>query len=249
MNDRNLKQVDILKKTEPFCKKYGVKMNKSDISQYVSGKNEPGQDKLTMLGMALNVSEVWLMGYDVPMERHDYEDQTILRFDAELEDALNIITSDGYLWSYSKNPECDIIIKNSSGKIVDHMQDYELVNKYESIQRKGGPLNANSLLDLNKNVTSEANSSYNFDDKDHHLSRIIHYYQCLNKKGQEKAYEYISDLAEQPKYSQLKTSTKNAFDETSCSFSPTIRFTDVNLAKAYLKSQNLAAWQNTPPYR
>ena len=27
------------------------------------------QDKLTILADALNVNEVWLMGYDVPMER------------------------------------------------------------------------------------------------------------------------------------------------------------------------------------
>ena len=44
-------------------------MNKSDISQYVSGLVEPGQEKLFILGKALNVSEVWLMGYDVPRQR------------------------------------------------------------------------------------------------------------------------------------------------------------------------------------
>ena len=69
MEDRGLRQIDILNKAIPFCRKYGVKMNRSDISQYVSGKNEPGQDKLAILGMALNVNEAWLMGYDVPIER------------------------------------------------------------------------------------------------------------------------------------------------------------------------------------
>lgn len=68
MQERNLRQVDILELTAPLCKKYDVKMNKSDISQYVSGKVEPSQDKLVILGMALNVSEAWLMGYDVPMK-------------------------------------------------------------------------------------------------------------------------------------------------------------------------------------
>lgn len=63
MNKHNLKQVDILAKTEPYCKKYNVKMNKSDLSQYISGKTEPGQDKLVVLAKALNVSEIWLMGY------------------------------------------------------------------------------------------------------------------------------------------------------------------------------------------
>lgn len=69
MNERNLKQIDILNACLPFCKKYEVKMSKSDISQYVSGKVEPGQDKLFVLGNALNVSESWLMGFDVPRGR------------------------------------------------------------------------------------------------------------------------------------------------------------------------------------
>lgn len=69
MYQRNLKQVDILEMVQPYCKKYDIKMNKSHISQYVSGKVEPSQDKLVILGMALNVSEAWLMGFDVPRER------------------------------------------------------------------------------------------------------------------------------------------------------------------------------------
>lgn len=69
MNERNLRQIDILNLTVPYCKKYDVKMNKSDISQYVSGKVEPNQDKLAVLGMALGVNEAWLMGYDIPRER------------------------------------------------------------------------------------------------------------------------------------------------------------------------------------
>lgn len=84
MSDRNLRQVDILNLTEPYCKKYDVKMNKSDISQYCSGKTEPNQDKLFILGIALNVSEAWLMGYDVPMGRNEFKDvpkNTHLSFD------------------------------------------------------------------------------------------------------------------------------------------------------------------------
>lgn len=71
MDERNLRQIDILNMTLPYCKKYGVKMNKSDISQYVSGKVEPNQDKLAVLGMSLNLNEAWLMGYDVPMKRKE----------------------------------------------------------------------------------------------------------------------------------------------------------------------------------
>jgi len=69
MSERDLRQVDILERTLPFCRTYGVKMNKSDISQYVSGKVEPNQDKLFVLSLALNVSEGWLMGFDVSRTR------------------------------------------------------------------------------------------------------------------------------------------------------------------------------------
>lgn len=69
MDARDIRQVDILKAAEPYCKRFGVKLARNDLSQYVSGKVEPGQEKLTILGLALRVSEAWLMGYDVPMER------------------------------------------------------------------------------------------------------------------------------------------------------------------------------------
>lgn len=65
MQERNMKQVDILEFVLPVCKKYGLKMNKSDISQYVSGKVEPNQRKLVALAESLNVSETWLMGYEI----------------------------------------------------------------------------------------------------------------------------------------------------------------------------------------
>ena len=69
LKQRNLKQIELLRLCEPYCQKHNVKMGRNDISQYVSGKVQPKQDKLTILGLALNVSEVWLMGYDVPMAR------------------------------------------------------------------------------------------------------------------------------------------------------------------------------------
>lgn len=69
MEMRHLKQADIIRMAEPYCTKYRIKLGKSDMSQFVSGKVEPGQWKLSILAMALNVSEAWLMGFDVPIER------------------------------------------------------------------------------------------------------------------------------------------------------------------------------------
>ena len=69
MSERNLRQVDILEMCKPYCQKYNIKLGRNGLSQYVTGKVEPGQKKLTVLGMALNISEAWLMGFDVPMKR------------------------------------------------------------------------------------------------------------------------------------------------------------------------------------
>ena len=69
MLERHITQADIVKAAEPYCKEYGVKLYKSNLSQYINGHFEPGQDKIYILALALNVSEAWLMGCDVPMER------------------------------------------------------------------------------------------------------------------------------------------------------------------------------------
>lgn len=54
----NIKAIDLANKTG---------LSKSLISGYLSGKYEAKQNNLTILANALNVNEVWLMGYDVPM--------------------------------------------------------------------------------------------------------------------------------------------------------------------------------------
>ncbi len=68
MEEKNLRQVDLLNKCMPYCKKYNVRLGRNDISQYVSGKAEPTQIRLSILAEALNVTETWLMGYDVERE-------------------------------------------------------------------------------------------------------------------------------------------------------------------------------------
>ena len=69
MDQRGLRQRDLVALVAPYCEKYGVTITKSHISLYVNGKAEPNQWKLLVLGRALGVSEAWLMGFDVPMEK------------------------------------------------------------------------------------------------------------------------------------------------------------------------------------
>lgn len=56
----NMKQVELSRLT-------GI--DKGSISNYLYGKYEPKSDAINKMATALNVSEMWLWGYDVPMER------------------------------------------------------------------------------------------------------------------------------------------------------------------------------------
>ena len=56
MDDLNIKQIDLANKTG---------LDKSLISNYLNDKYKPKQNNLHVLAKALNVSPVWLMGYDV----------------------------------------------------------------------------------------------------------------------------------------------------------------------------------------
>jgi transcriptional regulator with XRE-family HTH domain len=54
-----------MKQTE-LCERSNV--SKSSLSEYLSGKHIPNQQKIFVLAQALGVDPVWLWGYDVPME-------------------------------------------------------------------------------------------------------------------------------------------------------------------------------------
>lgn len=60
MNNAGKKQIDIVRET-------GI--DKGSMSHYLKGKYEPKQDVIFMLAKALNVSEMWLWGYDCEMNR------------------------------------------------------------------------------------------------------------------------------------------------------------------------------------
>lgn len=57
---RNLKQADLVEKT---------RISKGALSSYISGNYVPKQKNIYLIAKALDVSEAWLMGLDVPMER------------------------------------------------------------------------------------------------------------------------------------------------------------------------------------
>ena len=59
---RNMTQADL-------CRMTGIP--KSAMSQSYNGGLVPRQDRTFLIASVLNVSEAWLMGFDVPMDRTD----------------------------------------------------------------------------------------------------------------------------------------------------------------------------------
>lgn len=64
MKLKNIRQRDIVNVAN---------VSKSLISQYISGRFKPKTDKLYKIAEALNVSPMWLAGYDVPMPKEKEE--------------------------------------------------------------------------------------------------------------------------------------------------------------------------------
>jgi transcriptional regulator with XRE-family HTH domain len=58
---RNMRQVDLVEKTG---------LDKGAVNHYVNNKYQPKQQALLSIAKALDVNEIWLAGYDVPMERN-----------------------------------------------------------------------------------------------------------------------------------------------------------------------------------
>ena len=53
-----------------LCRITGIP--KSAISQYLSGSFKPKQDRLLLIANALDVSEAWLLGIDVPEDKNNF---------------------------------------------------------------------------------------------------------------------------------------------------------------------------------
>ncbi len=60
LNARGMKAIDLSDKLD---------ISRGTISYYMSGKSSPKADRLNLICSTLNVSEAWMLGYDVPMER------------------------------------------------------------------------------------------------------------------------------------------------------------------------------------
>lgn len=67
MRDANKKQIEVANETG---------LSHSSISRYLSGQMEPKSKAINKLAVVLDVSEMWLWGYDVPRSRTPEQKKT-----------------------------------------------------------------------------------------------------------------------------------------------------------------------------
>ncbi len=189
MEYRNLKQADLVERT-------GI--SKGALSSYISGRYVPKQNNIYLISKALNVSESWLMGLDVPMERDDYEDQKVITFDAKSDAAIKLLEEGGYTVSLSDSQNDDIItIINSEHEPVSCMHEYELVNKYESLLQRN-MLTAQSLAEIDLVALDRykaAKKEYvRFWNMQYYEKKMLSSFSMLNDDNKKKSIAYTENL-------------------------------------------------------
>lgn len=113
---RELKQIDFVHAAE----KFNIKLGKSHMSQYVSGKTVPRADIAHFLAAYLRVNEDWLMGKDVPMEEHA---AILPDFAGEqpdhVDDASERSTEGRTMRTFTKSHKLDNVLYDVRGPVAD----------------------------------------------------------------------------------------------------------------------------------
>ena len=110
MDRQHMKQVDLIREAE----KAGVKLGKSHISQYVSGKTVPRAGILQFLARTLQVDAVWLEGADTAEQAAEPEKPASADIDQKIE------SSGGRtMRTFKKSNKLDNVLYDVRGPVVD----------------------------------------------------------------------------------------------------------------------------------
>ena len=113
---RELKQIDFVHAAE----KFNIKLGKSHMSQYVSGKTVPRADIAHFLAAYLRVNEDWLMGKDVPMEAHAAILPDIAGEQPDhVDDASEQPTEGRTMRTFTKSHKLDNVLYDVRGPVAD----------------------------------------------------------------------------------------------------------------------------------
>lgn len=119
---RGMKQIDFVHEAE----RYDVKLGKSHMSQYVSGKTVPRPDIAHFLAAVLRVNGQWLMGEDVPME-HDIASlpERDERTNESQETTMPQSEEHKPMRTFTKSHKLDNVLYDVRGPVVDEADRME----------------------------------------------------------------------------------------------------------------------------
>ena len=118
MELKGLKQADVIRLAQPFGEPVGIRIGKSHMSQYVSGKTEPRRDILKVLAQALEVDYLWLEGDDVAMtaDSHPAKEQQSKNSWSIGEDGMR---------TFNKSSKLDNVLYDVRGPVVEEAKRME----------------------------------------------------------------------------------------------------------------------------
>ena len=155
MELRGIKQSELAEKT-------GI--SKGALSSYLSERYLPKQNNIFLIAKALNVSEAWLMGGDVPIER-------VPETQASAESSIN--ASDTQLFSYFHQ-------LNSIGKskVIDYAADLTKLPNYTEPEAEdnteSNPISEEPVLIAAHNGHAEEPGQLELMNRDVALAKEIH---------------------------------------------------------------------------
>lgn len=141
MTEKGLKQVDVIRLVQSLEEKERVKLGKSHISQYLSGKTEPRIEVIKALSKVLRVNQLWLLGEDVPIGLEDKvqdnikdkladEVQNIKSIGSkEIERKQDTMSENNGRRTFGKSSKLENVLYDVRGPVVDEASRMEAEGK------------------------------------------------------------------------------------------------------------------------
>lgn len=165
---RNMKQTDLVERT-------GI--SKGALSSYISGRYSPKQNNIYLIAKALNVSEGWLMGFNVSMERKadtekfgqylddfnkTHKQYTLSDEEIDIIDSMRSLKTKQKTESFNDSDEKSIINKINSNLVQFNRKGLNQVNSYTNDLLKIADYRRDSLNEAEiisfKNSISESSN-------------------------------------------------------------------------------------------
>lgn len=125
MEQKNMKQIDLVKKAA----EQGVKLGKSHVSQYLSGKTTPRSEILHFLANTLEVEADWLKGNDTAVEplKKDTNEARVqmenMKFDYNYNNNMkeneNNTVEEAQVREFKKSSKLDNVLYDVRGPVVE----------------------------------------------------------------------------------------------------------------------------------